>query len=43
MSKRGNRHNNLVDLNQGLHHVQSCVAFHDPEDVRFYAAYLEKV
>ena len=29
---RGNRHNNLVDLNRGSHHVQSCVVFHDPED-----------
>ena len=28
----GNRHNNLVDLNQGAHHVQSCVVYHDPDD-----------
>lgn len=29
---KGNRHNNLVDLNQGAHHVQSCVVYHDPDD-----------
>lgn len=29
---RGSRANNLVDLNQGSHHVQSCVVFHDPEE-----------
>ena len=29
---RGNRNNNLVDLNQGSHHVQSCVVLHDPDD-----------
>lgn len=28
----GNRNNNLVDLSQGSHHVQSCVVYHDPED-----------
>ncbi len=28
----GNRHNNLVDLYQGAHHVQSCVVYHDPND-----------
>ena len=29
---RGSRDNNLVDLNQGSHHVQSCVVYHDPDD-----------
>ena len=29
---KGNRNNNLVDLNQGSHHVQSCVVYHDPDD-----------
>ncbi|MCY4081375.1 MAG: hypothetical protein OXF54_14120 [Caldilineaceae bacterium] len=28
----GSRDNNLVDLNQGSHHVQSCVVYHDPDD-----------
>ena len=29
---KGNRRNNLVDLNQGKHHVQSCVVYYDPDD-----------
>ncbi|MCY3900926.1 MAG: hypothetical protein OXF86_20290 [Caldilineaceae bacterium] len=29
---KGNRNNNLVDLNQGTHHVQSCVVYSDPDD-----------
>ncbi len=29
---RGNRNNNLVDLNQGTHHVQSCVVFYEPDE-----------
>jgi hypothetical protein len=29
---RGSRHNNLIDLNQGSHHVQACVVLHDPAD-----------
>ena len=29
----GNRNNNLVDLNQGSHHVQSCVVFYEPEEL----------
>ena len=29
---RGNRENNLVDLNQGQHHVQSCVVYYEPDD-----------
>lgn len=28
----GSRKNNLVDLNQGRHHVQSCVVYYDPDD-----------
>ena len=28
----GNKRNNLVDLNEGRHHVQACVVFHDPDD-----------
>ena len=28
----GNRRNNLVDLNQANHHVQSCVVYYDPDD-----------
>jgi hypothetical protein len=28
----GSRDNNLVDLNQGQHHVQSCVVFYEPDD-----------
>ena len=28
----GSRDNNLVDLNQGSHHVQSCVVYYDPDD-----------
>ncbi len=39
----GSTRNNLVDLNQGSHHVQSCVVFHDLEDPdsqrRFKMAY----
>lgn len=29
---RGSRHNNLVDLNQGSHQVQTCVVFHDTDE-----------
>ncbi len=29
---RGKRNNNLVDLNQGSHHVQSCVVFYEPDE-----------
>ena len=29
---KGSRDNNLVDLNQGTHHVQSCVVYYDPDD-----------
>ena len=29
---KGSRRNNLVDLNQGKHHVQSCVVYYDPDD-----------
>ncbi len=29
---RGSKDNNLVDLNQGGHHVQACVVFYEPED-----------
>ncbi len=29
---RGSRRNNLVDLNQGRHHVQACVVLHDADD-----------
>ncbi len=32
VSYRGSRSNNLVDLNQGSHHVQACVVFHDEDD-----------
>ena len=28
---RGNRDNNLVDLNQGQHHVQACVVYYEPD------------
>ncbi|MFH1568176.1 MAG: hypothetical protein ABIL09_09275, partial [Gemmatimonadota bacterium] len=30
----GSRHNNLVDLNQGTHHVQACVVVDDPQEPR---------
>ena len=44
---KGNRRNNLVDLSQGSHHVQSCVVFHDPEDPnperRFKMAYQTRI
>ena len=43
VSYHGDTHNNLVDLNQGSHHVQACVVFHDPDDPdpsrRFKMAY----
>ena len=29
---KGNRRNNLVDLDQGRRHVQSCVVYYDPVD-----------
>ena len=29
---KGNKNNNLVDLNQGSHHVQACVVFYEPDD-----------
>jgi len=29
---KGSRDNNLVNLNQGSHHVQSCVVYYDPDD-----------
>lgn len=28
----GNKHNNLVDLNQGAHHVQACVVLYEPDE-----------
>jgi hypothetical protein len=28
----GNRANNLIDLNNGEHHVQACVVFYEPDD-----------
>ena len=28
----GSKQNNLCDLNQGSHHVQACVVFHEPDD-----------
>jgi len=28
----GSKDNNLVDLNQGSHHVQSCVVYYEPDD-----------
>ncbi len=43
VSYRGNKNNNLVDLNQGSHHVQACVVFYDEHDPdpsrRFKMAY----
>src|SRR5215213_66892 len=29
---KGSKQNNLVDLNQGSHHVQACVVLYTPED-----------
>jgi hypothetical protein len=29
---KGNKNNNLVDLNQGSHHVQACVVFYEPDE-----------
>lgn len=43
VSHRGDAHNNLVDLNQGTHHVQACVVFYEPDEPdtrrRFKMAY----
>ena len=29
---KGDRHNNLVALSEGRHHIQACVVFHEPSD-----------